>query len=337
MTLAPHSVQPDRTLQHTIAVTLSIVIAMYNEEPALDALFAKLQTTLDALGETYEIICVNDGSRDNTLAKLLQHRSQNNKICIVNLSRNFGKEAALSAGLAYARGAAIIPLDADLQDPPELIGEFLQHWRHGYDVVYGTRRTRKGESWTKIMSAHVFYRLYNALSPLKIPVDTGDFRLLDRRVVEVIKQLPESNRFMKGLFQWVGFKSIGVPYTRHNRVAGTTSWNYIRLWNFALDGITSFSTLPLRVWTYLGFSLAFLSFMYAIFLTLRTLLFDNPVPGYPSLMTVMLFMSGIQLIGLGVIGEYMGRLFVESKRRPVYIVNQTYGLQNNAQDATPLG
>jgi len=312
------------------AVELSVVIPLYNEELNIDYLFERLRTVLSRLNMTYEIVCVNDGSRDNTLGCLIEHHHQDPRIKVVNLSRNYGKEIALSAGLDHAKGEAVVPIDADLQDPPELIEELVVKWREGYDVVYATRRSRQGESWLKRFTANAFYRIIDSISRVTIPRDTGDFRLLDRRVVEAIKTLPERNRFMKGLFAWVGFKQTSVLFDRPSRHKGETKWNYWRLWNFALDGITSFSLLPLKVWSYIGLLVAIPSFFYASFLVLRTLLLGADLPGYASIMVAVLFLGGVQLVSLGVIGEYLGRIYEEVKGRPLYLVRETYGF-----DSTP--
>ncbi|NEQ67995.1 MAG: glycosyltransferase, partial [Symploca sp. SIO2D2] len=231
----------------------------------------------------------------------------------------------LTAGIDYAGGAAVIPIDADLQDPPELIEQLVAKWREGYDVVYATRRSRQGESWPKRFTARSFYRTIGWMSPVPIPRDTGDFRLLDRQVVEALKQMPERTRFMKGLFGWAGFKQTSVLFDREPRINGTTTWNYWRLWNFAIDGITSFSFLPLKVWSYIGLVISFLAFLYATFLVIRTLIFGVDLPGYASLMVTVLFLGGIQLITLGIIGEYLGRVYEEVKGRPLYLVRDSYG------------
>jgi glycosyltransferase involved in cell wall biosynthesis len=257
---------------------------------------------------------------------------------VINLSRNFGKEIALTAGLDHAAGQAIIPIDADLQDPPELIGEMIAKWREGYDVVYCTRRSREGETWLKRFTADYFYRIIGHLSQVTIPSNTGDFRLLDRRVVEALKQMPERNRFMKGLFAWVGFKQTALYFDRNPRFRGDTKWNYWKLWNFALDGITSFSLLPLKVWSYVGSIISLLSLLYAIYLVLRTLILGIDLPGYASLMVAILFLGGIQLIGLGVLGEYLGRVYEEVKNRPLYLVRERYGFapaQNSKAEPVP--
>ncbi|HEY9610797.1 glycosyltransferase family 2 protein [Allocoleopsis sp.] len=311
------------------AVKLSVVVPLYNEELNVDYLFERLRSVLNRLNMTYEIICVNDGSRDNTLGCLIEHHHQDTRIKVVNLSRNYGKEIALSAGLDHANGEAVVPIDADLQDPPELIEELVEKWHEGYDVVYATRRSRQGESWLKRFTANAFYRIIDSISRVTIPRDTGDFRLLDRCVVEAIKQLPERNRFMKGLFAWVGYKQTSVLFDRPFRHQGETKWNYWRLWNLALDGITSFSLLPLKVWSYMGLLVAIPSFFYASFLVLRTLLFGADLPGYASIMVAVLFLGGVQLVSLGVIGEYLGRVYEEVKGRPLYLVRETYGFDSS--------
>lgn len=310
-------------------VQLSIVVPCYNEEPNLDYLLFRLLAVIEPLQITYEIICVNDGSQDNTLAKLIKHHHLNSNIKVINLSRNFGKEIALTAGLDHARGAAVIPIDADLQDPPELIVEMLEKWREGYDVVYAKRRSRHGETWLKQITANGFYRLLQKMTPVHIPQDTGDFRLMDRQVVEALKKLPETHRFMKGLFGWVGFKQTALEYDRLPRYKGRTKWNYWQLWNLAIEGITSFSALPLKVWSYMGLLISLGAFIYALFLIVRTLIFGIDVPGYASLMVAILFMGGVQLISLGVIGEYLGRIYAEVKRRPLYLIRDTYGIVDN--------
>ncbi|WP_448562588.1 glycosyltransferase family 2 protein [Trichothermofontia sp.] len=306
---------------------LSIVIPFYNEEQNVDYLFQRLEAILIKIGLPYELICVNDGSRDRTLEKLIEHHRRNSCIKVINFSRNFGKEIALTAGIDFSSGAAVIPIDADLQDPPELIEALLEKWREGFDVVYATRRTRQGETWFKRLTANAFYRVIGQMTAIAIPRDTGDFRLLDRRVVAALKQLPERTRFMKGLFAWVGFKQTAIYYDRDQRYKGNTKWDYWRLWNFAVDGITSFSLAPLKIWSYIGILLSFIAFGYAFFLALRTLIFGVDVPGYASLMVALLFLGGIQLVTLGIIGEYLGRVYEEVKGRPLYLVRDVYGIK----------
>jgi glycosyltransferase involved in cell wall biosynthesis len=310
------------------SVEISIVVPLYNEEENIEALFKRLLTILDNLSTRYEIVCVNDGSRDNTLKCLIEYHDWNPSIKIVNLSRNFGKDIAMTAGIDHTRGSVVIPIDADLQDPPELIAAMMAKWREGYDVVYASRRMRIGESWFKCWTAGIFYWVINRLSNVPIPPNTGDFRLLDRRVVESLKRMPERNRFMKGLFAWVGYRQTTILFDREPRHEGETKWNYWKLWNFALDGITSFSFLPLKVWTYVGCTIAGPSLLYAIYLILRTLLFGIDVPGYASIMVAVLFLGGIQLLTLGIVGEYIGRIYDEVKGRPLYLVRDRYGLED---------
>lgn len=283
---------------------------------------------MEQTSEPWEIICVNDGSSDDTLLQLIALHSRDQRIKIIDLSRNFGKEAALTAGLDATLSDAAIPLDADLQDPPELIPELLAQWRKGFDVVNAVRLSRKGESWLKRASAHVFYRVINRMSEVEIPPDTGDFRLLSRSVLDALQALPERRRFMKGLFAWVGFRSTNIYYHREPRHSGKTTWSYWQLWNFAVEGITSFSQVPLQLAAYLGFLVSLLAFLYAIWLIISTIAYGNPVKGYPSIMVTLLFLSGVQLMALGVIGEYLGRIYEESKQRPVYLVKQAWGIVN---------
>jgi glycosyltransferase involved in cell wall biosynthesis len=312
-------------------IELSVVVPMYNEAANLSQLFERLVAVLNRLNISYEIVCVNDGSTDNTLVDLLKYHQRMPFIKVVELSRNFGQEVALTAGLDYASGAAVVPIDADIQDPPELIEELLAKWREGYDVVYATRLKRKGETFPKLFTANLFYRIIDNMSEFHIPRNTGDFRLMDRKVVNALSQLPERTRFMKGLFAWVGFKQTAIYYEREPRRAGQSKWNYWRLWNFAIDGITSFSTLPLKMWSYIGLFLSFMSMCYATFLIVRTLLLGIELPGYASMMVVILFIGGIQLITLGVIGEYLGRIYIEVKHRPLYLIRSTHGFKKETK------
>lgn len=286
--------------------------------------FERIVPILEGTGETFEIVCVNDGSHDGTLEALLVAREKNRHVRIIDLSRNFGKEAALSAGIDFAVGDAVIPIDADLQDPPELIPDMIEQWRSGYDQVLARRSDRDSDSRAKRTSAYLFYWLHNKIADTPLPENVGDFRLMDRKVVDVIKHLPERNRFMKGLFSWVGFRTTTIEYVREPRQRGRTKFDTWRLWNLALEGITSFSSAPLRVWTYLGFIVAVISFILALKVILRTLIYGIELPGYASLMTVVLFLGGIQLVGIGVLGEYLGRVFSEAKARPLYIVQRAY-------------
>jgi len=306
---------------------LSIVAPFHNEAANLDVFFSRIAAVMAKLNLSHEIVCVNDGSRDDTLERLVDHHKKNAAIKVVNLSRNFGKDIALTAAIDHARGNAVIPIDSDLQDPPEVIEELVAKWREGHDVVYATRRTRQGEGILKRLTADLFYRIFDATSDFHIPRNTGDFRLMNRAAVDALKRLPERSRFMKGLFAWVGFRQTAVFYDRHPRHAGKTHWNYWRLWNFAIDGITAFSSLPLRIWSYLGLVLATLAFMYAVFLIVLKLGWGIESPGYASIMVAVLMLGGIQLITLGVIGEYISRIYTEVKARPLYLVRDTYGVQ----------
>ena len=314
---------------------LSLVVPLYNEAQALDQFFAVVIPILDETSEDYEVICVNDGSRDETLARLRQIRQTNSRIKVINLTRNFGKEIALTAGLDFARGDAVIPIDADLQDPPELIPVLIEKWRQGYDMVTTVRKNRQSDTFAKRLSADIFYRLVARLSVTPIPPHSGDFRLMDRKVVDALKQLPERTRFMKGLFGWLGFHQTEVPYERRSRSAGESKWNFWKLWNLGLEGVFSFSTLPLRIWTYLGGACAIFSLFYLLFIFVRTLTYGADVPGYPSLITVMLFFSGLNMMGLGILGEYLGRVFIEVKQRPLYLVHDLIGFENGPAEDAP--
>ena len=301
---------------------LSLVIPVFNEEEVLAELHRRLSVALQELSVSVEILFINDGSSDNTLRNLENLRAEDQRICILDLSRNFGKEIAMSAGIDYARGDAVVIMDADLQDPPELIPQLFAEWRNGFDVVYARRVERKGESWLKRATAYLFYRFIRRFAEVPLPEDTGDFRLLSRRAVNSLKELKEHHRFMKGLFAWIGYPQKAVPFHRDPRFIGYSKWNYFRLWNFALEGITSFTIAPLKISTYLGLLTAVSALIYAIVVIVKTLIFGDPVKGYPSLMVVILFLGGIQLLSLGIIGEYLGRMFNETKRRPLYLVKE---------------
>lgn len=322
-------------LKTTAAPVLSIVVAAFNEEDVLDLFFARLEEVLADVGETYEIVCVNDGSVDRTAEILDAAHARDPRIKTIHLARNFGKELALTAGLDHAVGDAVIPLDADLQDPPELIAEFVRLWREGNDVVYAVRNARQTDSWLKRNTAAAFYSMLNRVSNVKIPDNAGDFRLMDRRVIAALKTLRERNRFMKGLFSWVGFKQASVNYERPARAAGRTKFNYWKLWNFALDGITGYSTAPLRAAMYFGLIFALFAMIYGVLLLVRTLFYGVDVPGYASTMVAVVFMGGAQLVVLGIIGEYLGRLYSEAKQRPLYIIDRAEGIQPDAE--TNLG
>lgn len=304
---------------------VSMIVPFYNEEPAVETFFATLVPVLEAIATIrFEIVCINDGSSDGTLDKLVAASARDARVRVIDLTRNFGKEAALTAGLDEAAGDAVIPIDADLQDPPSLIPVMLAHWFDGAEVVAAKRSSRACDTFAKRVTAGLYYRVHNALSEVKLPENVGDFRLMDRAVVNALRGLPERHRFMKGLFAWVGFKTVIVEYEREARSAGRSKFSGWRLWNFALEGITSFSTVPLRSWTYIGVAIALLAFGYGGFIIARTLLFGNPVPGYASLLSVLLFLGGIELIGVGVIGEYVGRIYHETKERPIYLVRRRY-------------
>ncbi len=303
---------------------ISIVAAFYNEADSIAAFFRETRAVMHTLDARVEYVCVNDGSRDNTLELLRAQMKSAPDIRIVNLARNFGKEAAISAGLAHARGDAVIVIDADLQDTPSLIPAFVARWREGYDVVYGVRVSRASDTFLKRLTARMFYALFNRLTDVKIPSGAGDFRLMDRRVVDAVLALPERNRFMKGLFAWVGFRQTGVEFARGPRAGGRSGWNYRKLTSFAIDGLTSFSIAPLRLASLAGIVISLLGFAYAAFLVARTLLFGVDVPGYASVMVVTMFLGGVQLCCLGVIGEYIGRLYMEAKGRPLYIVADVF-------------
>jgi len=300
---------------------LSIIVPAFNEQDVLGEFHQRISKVLDGIDMAAEILYVNDGSTDETYALLCELHRQDDRVAIVNLSRNFGKEIAMTAGLHKATGDAVVVIDADLQDPPELIPQFITEWQNGYDVVYATRRRREGESLFKKTTAHAFYRFMRTIGDVQLPADTGDYRLLSRRAVDALNTLSERHRFMKGLFAWIGFKQKAVVYDRDPRFAGETKWNYWRLWNLAIEGITSFTTVPLKFATYLGFLVALVAFIYGSIMIVKTLLYGNPVPGYPSLVAIMLFFGGVQLMAIGLLGEYIGRIFTETKQRPLYFVS----------------
>jgi glycosyltransferase involved in cell wall biosynthesis len=307
------------------AITLSLVVPVFNEVETVGLFLEKVTQVIGKDPSiNLNIVFVNDGSLDETLECLLELQKGNHSVQIVDLSRNFGKEAALSAGLKVAAGQVVVPIDVDLQDPPEIILKMIEKWRAGFDVVIGKRIDRSSDSWAKRKSAVWFYRIHNKVSTPKIPENVGDFRLMDREVVDVINDLPESRRFMKGLFAWVGFRTATVEYVRPERVAGTTKFNGWRLWNFALEGLTGFSVSLLRIWTYIGFVIALIAVGYGVVIVIKTLISGVELPGYASLIVTVTFFGGLQLVGIGIIGEYVGRTYIESKRRPIYIVRRIY-------------
>jgi glycosyltransferase involved in cell wall biosynthesis len=313
-----------------VAPLLSVIVPVKNEEQAIAPFVERVSGVLDgiAAAEGWEILFVDDGSTDATLAAIVAANMREARVRALSLSRNFGKEAALSAGLDHARGAAVIPMDVDMQDPPEVLPEMVAKWRDGYEMVFGVRRSRGQDSFSKRLTAGLYYRAHNAVSADKIPENAGDFRLLDRKVVEVIRALPERNRFMKGLFAWAGFKQAAVEYDRVERESGRSKFSYWKLWTLALDGITSASTVPLRIWSYIGALVALFAIGFATWLAIDTMIFGNPVPGYASIMTSVLFLGGIQLISLGVLGEYVGRILTETKQRPLYVIRDTVGIES---------
>ena len=315
---------------------ISLLVPVYNEEETIETFVSEVEKTLEPIMEHIEIVFVDDGSKDKSaqiIKNLMQSKSYINFIA---LSRNFGKEAAMTAALDLASGDAVVPIDVDLQDPPELILEFVKIWREeGIDTVYGIRTDRSKDTEVKRVTSGGFYFVFNKLSnKVKIPENVGDFRLIDRKVIESVKTLSESNRFMKGLFAWPGFSSKGVAYKRPERVAGTTKWNYWKLWNFALDGIVSFSSLPLRIWSYIGGFIGVLALVYMLYIVLNTLFFGIDVPGYASIMCAVLFLGSVQLISIGILGEYLGRISEETKGRPVYVAKEIAG---PLKDTLPQG
>ena len=310
---------------------VSLVVPFYNEAEAIPHFRAMLLPVLEAIpGTDWEIICVDDGSADTTLLQLVALAQADPRFRVIEFSRNFGKEAALTAGIDAARGAAVIPIDADLQDPPELIAQMLAAWRAGAEVVLARRTDRTSDGVLKRKTAAWFYRLHNRMSHTKIPENVGDFRLMDRVVVNALKQLPERQRFMKGLFAWVGFRTLTIDYTRAPRAAGESKFSGLALWNFALEGFTSFSTAPLKIWTYLGALTALGTVLYALYIVIYTMVFGNKVPGYASLFVAITFFGSVQLISIGLLGEYIGRIYVETKQRPSYLIRKTYGSSDGA-------
>lgn len=303
--------------------TISILIPAYNEEAVLEHLFTRLANLANETKDyAFEFLFINDGSKDKTLEIIKDYAEKDPRVSYINLSRNFGKEIAMIAGLDHVTGAATVIIDADLQDPPELIPEMIKLWEEGYDDVYAKRRTRSGESWLKRFTSKQYYKTLQRVTHVAIQEDTGDFRLLDQRVVEAIRQFRDTQRNAKAIFSWVGFHKKEILYDRDERVAGQTKWNYVKLVNLAIDGITSFTTAPLRVSTYFGAGISALAFLYLVFLVIRTIFFGTDLAGYPSMMAVILFLGGVQLLSLGIIGEYVGRIFNETKQRPLYLIEE---------------
>ena len=303
---------------------LSIIIPFHNEQEVIHQCQQRISAAVKAIDMQAEMLYVNDGSKDKTLAILIELMQQDERIKIIDLSRNFGKEIAMTAGFDEAKGDAVVVIDADLQDPPELIVEMVKAWREGFDVVYAKRTERKGESFFKKFTAHLFYKLINKISDHEIPENVGDFRLMSRQAVDALNQIRERKRFMKGLFSWIGFPQTAIEYSRDPRLAGETNWNYRKLTKFAIEGISSFTQEPLRLATYAGFITALGAFGLGLFYIFKTLLFGEAIQGFPTLITVILFFSGVQLLSIGILGEYIGHMFIESKQRPLYFIKKTY-------------
>ncbi|WP_028548740.1 glycosyltransferase family 2 protein [Paenibacillus sp. UNC451MF] len=319
-------------------IRYSIVIPVYNEEAVIHETYRRLKTVMNKTGETYELLFVNDGSRDNTSTILMEYSQLDNTVKLIDFSRNFGHQIAITAGMDYALGNAVIVIDADLQDPPELILELISKWKEGFDVVYAKRTKRKGETFFKKQTARLFYRLLSASTDIAIPIDTGDFRLLDRRVCDELKRIPESNRFVRGLVSWVGFRQTAVEYERDERLAGETHYPLKKMLKLSLDGITSFSYKPLKLASYLGFILSISGFIYMLYVLYAKLFTDAAIPGWTSITIIQLFFNGFILIMLGVVGEYIGRIYDETKGRPLYIVRKSYGTEKkNDEMNKPAG
>lgn len=306
---------------------ITLVVPVHNEESAVEPFLAAVEPQLSPLekkGLNFDFVFVNDGSTDGTLQKLLELQESGSPMAIIDLSRNFGKEAALTAGLDECDADAAIPIDVDLQDPPELIPELVAKWLEGYEVVVAKRVDRSADSLFKSKSAAYFYRFHNWLSAIRIPENVGDFRLLDRAALEALRKLPERRRFMKGIFAWIGFRTVSVEYQRNPRIAGHSKFSGWKLWNLALEGITSFSSVPLEIWGYVGMVISLLSFSYGSLIAFRTLVFGVDVPGYASIMASVLFLGGIQLMSIGILGQYIGRIYSEVKQRPIYLIRKYY-------------
>lgn len=316
-------------LANTPRQRISIVVPFFNEGAGVEAFARAMEPVLAQLPLPAEIVCVDDGSSDDTLSRLVALHVRDARYRVLQLSRNFGKEAALSAGLDAALGDAVVPIDADLQDPPELIIRMIELWQRGHKVVLARRSDRSSDNLFKRKTAELFYRLHNRVSDIEIPANVGDFRLMDRQVVEALRRLPERQRFMKGLFSWVGFDPVFIDYERATRAVGQSKFPGWKLWNFAIEGLTSFSTAPLRIWTYVGLATASVTAIYGLFIITRTLMLGVDVPGYASLLLAVLFFGSLQLISVGLLGEYIGRIYLESKQRPIYVVQQEWSTTPN--------
>ncbi|MFJ2691280.1 glycosyltransferase family 2 protein [Pseudomonas sp. NPDC087336] len=310
---------------------VSLIVPVFNEEQAINLFYQAVRRELKLDGTEVEIVFINDGSTDGTAAQASALAQMDEQVMLINFSRNFGKEPALFAGLEYASGDAVIPMDVDLQDPISVIPRLIEQWQKGADVVLAKRRDRTSDSYLKRHSAALFYHLLNRISYTRIEENVGDFRLMDRKVVDVIRTLPEHQLFMKGVLSWAGFNTVVVEYERAERVAGSSKFNVWKLWNLALEGVTSFSTVPLRLWTYVGGGISIFAVLYAVYMVLDKIFFGNSVPGYPSLMTAILFLGGVQLIGIGILGEYVGRIYIEAKHRPRYVIKDIIGGKNRRE------
>lgn len=326
----PRDAGNDQSVLPVADITLSVIVPVKNEADAIQPFLIRTVPVLKSLRgiDSWEILFVDDGSTDATLPIIVSASHLDCRVKAISLSRNFGKEAALSAGLDYARGRAVIPIDVDMQDPPEAIAALVSRWQDGFEVVYGVRKDRRSDSMAKRWTSSLYYRLHNSISEDRIPANAGDFRLLDRRVVDVIRMLPERNRFMKGIFAWSGFEQSSIEYARDSRSIGKTKYNYWKLITLAIDGITASSTAPLRIWSYIGGLIAVLAFAYAAFIVVETIIYGPAVNGYPSIITAVMFLGGIQLVSLGVLGEYVGRILIETKQRPLYVLRSSVGMED---------
>ncbi|NNU60134.1 glycosyltransferase family 2 protein [Ochrobactrum soli] len=300
---------------------ITVIVPVMNEEESIPLFLSEFFLRTDTVAADFDFLFIDDGSTDGTIKVLQAAHVRDARVNFIKLSRNFGKEAAMTAGIDHVTTDAAIIMDVDLQDPPEIISEMVRLWQAGYDTVFGMRVSRLEDTRAKRVTAQMFYKLFNASSHINIPNDVGDFRLISRRVIDALKLLPERNRFMKGLFAWPGYSSVGVPYERPARTVGSTKFNFWKLWNFALDGITSFSTWPLRIWTYVGATVAAISLLYMVFIIMKTIIFGADWPGYASIMSAILFLGSLQLISVGILGEYIGRMYIETKKRPTYVID----------------
>lgn len=331
-----HSISSFDAEFHQLKPVISIVVPTYNEEKNINRLLCSLLNIVHELEISFEIIIVDDGSRDKTCEEVIAFRQSHAPVKLVRLSRNFGKEAALNAGIFHASGKAVIQLDADMQHPPEIIREFIKHWREGFEIVYGQRKSRADETYVTRLLKRSFYTVFAALSDVKLMEGLGDFLLMDRKVVDAMLSLPERERFTKGLYAWVGFSRKAVPFEVNQRENGVSGWSFLKLFSFGISAITSFGTIPLRIWSYIGLMLAIPSFGYGAWIIIKTILLGIDVPGYASLMVAVCFFSGVQLFGLGIMGEYLGRVLTEVKQRPLYLVQELVGFQSPEDSKSKL-